>query len=383
MLFPGRAGASTPPPIGRRPRKGSGFSTYRYTLYVRDKALAKQHYAQQARNTKLIDPETGIRLRAGTSRSELLREMAERGERQSGGGCQKLADARVSPLGRPPLSPVPPPRAPHGSPAKSLPMSSPAAPPRLVVWAFPRRCRVYPLVDHQIVQRIRSRRRTVAKQLKQVGPLTIEATRVRGMAWKPLAALIARRIDDFTRQGHVCSRTLFALVAQARLPGSSSICTASSTTAPRPTNARVTGTPFRRSVMVRRPSASAWVTNRRPHDPSGGGRPGLQKTCALPPVSRGVKVLPHHYPRARCRFFRRRLEHARQRYTSMCEHAASRCADNAERHQAPRARQPSRRQRSFSPRSSSSVLDAPRDSPTALFGRAYLADACSRLLFPC
>jgi hypothetical protein len=33
-------------------------------VHVRDKPLAKEHYARQARNTKLIDPETGIRLRA-------------------------------------------------------------------------------------------------------------------------------------------------------------------------------------------------------------------------------------------------------------------------------------------------------------------------------
>ncbi len=50
-----------------------------------------QHFARQARSTKLIDPETGIE--SGTLPSELLIEMAERGERQSGGGCQKLADA--------------------------------------------------------------------------------------------------------------------------------------------------------------------------------------------------------------------------------------------------------------------------------------------------
>ena len=31
-----------------------------YTLYVRDRAFAIQHYARQARNMKLIDCETGI-----------------------------------------------------------------------------------------------------------------------------------------------------------------------------------------------------------------------------------------------------------------------------------------------------------------------------------
>jgi hypothetical protein len=64
VLFRGPVGSSRPPPIGRRPRNGSGFSTSGYTLCVRDKALAKQHYSRQARNTKLIDPETGIRLKA-------------------------------------------------------------------------------------------------------------------------------------------------------------------------------------------------------------------------------------------------------------------------------------------------------------------------------
>jgi hypothetical protein len=55
-----------------------------------------QHYARQARNTKLIDAETD-QTESGTSRSELLREMAERREGQSGGGCQKLAHAPPQP----------------------------------------------------------------------------------------------------------------------------------------------------------------------------------------------------------------------------------------------------------------------------------------------
>jgi hypothetical protein len=97
------------------------------------------------------------------------------------------------------------------------------------------------------------------------------------------------------------------------------------------TDTRVTGTPFRRSVIVRRPWASVWVTNRRPHNPSGGGGSRICKRLGPCPASRGIKVLPYHCARAYCRFSRR-LEHARQRYTSMCEDAASQCADNAERH---------------------------------------------------
>ena len=64
-VLSGPAGSSTTPPIGTK-REWS-LAHLGYTLCVRDKALAMQHFARQARNTKLIDPK---------------REMAERGERQ-------------------------------------------------------------------------------------------------------------------------------------------------------------------------------------------------------------------------------------------------------------------------------------------------------------
>jgi hypothetical protein len=60
--FSGPAGSSMTPPIGTK-REWS-LAHLGYTLYVRGKALAMQHFARQARNTKLIDPETRISLRA-------------------------------------------------------------------------------------------------------------------------------------------------------------------------------------------------------------------------------------------------------------------------------------------------------------------------------
>lgn len=72
---------------------------------IRDKAIALKAYALQARDSDLIDKATEIRLRAERRCGELLREMAQNGERHTGGGDQKsgspraistLADLRIS-----------------------------------------------------------------------------------------------------------------------------------------------------------------------------------------------------------------------------------------------------------------------------------------------
>jgi N6-adenosine-specific RNA methylase IME4 len=72
---------------------------------IRDKMVALQHYARQAKNTELIQRATDIRMRAERRAGEMLAKMAERGERQKPGDADgrrpqpsvpKLADLGIN-----------------------------------------------------------------------------------------------------------------------------------------------------------------------------------------------------------------------------------------------------------------------------------------------
>jgi N6-adenosine-specific RNA methylase IME4 len=62
---------------------------------IRDKALAMQHYAREAKDSQLIDDATEIRIRAERRAGELLRDMAENGEREVGGRPEKRLHAET------------------------------------------------------------------------------------------------------------------------------------------------------------------------------------------------------------------------------------------------------------------------------------------------
>jgi hypothetical protein len=104
-------------------------------------------------------------------------------------------------------------------------------------------CRWDRVVIHDRENLVERGRRALTRKVNQFSLFPRDAASVRRSiaGQPPPIGIPLRRRENFNRASHVPHVPLFALVAQARRPGSSSICTAPSDTAPRLPNTRVMG----------------------------------------------------------------------------------------------------------------------------------------------